>query len=325
MVSDTRVAPLYLESLLAALAPAEVDVMTIPPGEHLKTLATVETVFDQLVAGGHTRKTTLIALGGGVIGDLTGFAAACYQRGVAFIQAPTTLLAQVDASVGGKTAVNHARGKNMIGAFHRPIAVVADLDAVDTLPVSEYRSGLAELVKHAIIRDRELLDWLDAHSIALAARQPEILAEALFRSVRIKAEIVALDERETGCRALLNFGHSFGHAMETCSGYGRLLHGEAVAIGMCLAANMSVRMGMLPRAAAMRIKKLLSALGLPTVLPPGLSPLALRETMHRDKKADDQGLRLVLLRDLGAATLCADYDEDLLWATLAEAPLAAGS
>ncbi len=316
VVTNEVVGPLYLERLLPALEGLEVETVVLPDGEATKTLETVAGIIDRLMAARFARDCALVALGGGVVGDITGFAAAIYQRGVDFVQVPTTLLAQVDSSVGGKTGVNHPAGKNMIGAFHQPRAVIADVATLDTLPDRELRAGLAEVVKYGLIRDRAFFEWLEARIEALLAREPDALAEAVERSCRNKAEVVAADEREAGQRALLNLGHTFGHAIETGLGYGTWLHGEAVAAGMCLAARLSERMGWLAPEARARIEALLARAGLPTAPPPELSPARLRELMAVDKKVQRGRLRLVLLRAIGEAAVTADFDEADLSAVL---------
>ena len=265
-------------------------------------------MFDQLLAAGCGRDTVIVALGGGVIGDLAGFAAAVYQRGIPFIQVPTTLLAQVDSSVGGKTAINHPRGKNMVGAFHQPLAVIADIATLESLPARELRAGLAEVIKHALILDRAFAYWLDENLEALLARDRDALAYAVRRSCELKAQVVAEDERETGLRAILNFGHTFGHAIESGVGYGRWLHGEAVSAGMVMAAELSVRAGLLARADAARVRELLERAGLP-VVGPALSPERILELMQVDKKAAGGRLRFVLLERLGSAVIRADLEE----------------
>jgi 3-dehydroquinate synthase len=318
VVTNTTVAALYLDRLAAALESAGIACVRIvvPDGEDHKDWATLNSVFDALIAQRCDRQTTIFALGGGVIGDLAGFAAATYQRGVPFIQVPTTLLAQVDSSVGGKTAINHPRGKNMIGAFYQPLAVLADMDTLVTLPERELRAGLAEVVKHGAIRDADFFAWLEASADRLSARDPDALAHAVKRSVEIKAEVVALDEREADVRALLNFGHTFGHAIEAGMGYGAWLHGEGVAAGMVMAADLSVRMGLLDAPASARLKALLARLGLP-VAGPALSADRYLELMSIDKKVQAGRIRFVLLQQLGAATLASDVPPPLLNATLA--------
>jgi 3-dehydroquinate synthase len=307
VVTNVTVAPLFLERFARALSAAGVDVVRIvvADGEEHKDWRTLNSIFDILLERRCDRGSTLIALGGGVIGDLTGFAAATYQRGVPYIQIPTTLLAQVDSSVGGKTAINHPLGKNMIGAFHQPRLVLADMDTLKTLPVRELRAGLAEVIKHGLIRDRAFFDWLEGNLERLLARDPEALAHAVLRSVEIKAAIVAQDERETGERALLNFGHTFGHAIEAGLGYGTWLHGEAVAAGMVMAADLSRRLGYLSEADALRIRALLLRAGLPVAVK-GMTPQRMLELMSVDKKARDGRVRFVLLERLGAAILRGD-------------------
>ena len=316
VVTNEVVGPLYLERLLPALEGLEVETVVLPDGEATKTLDTVAGIVDRLMAARFARDCALVALGGGVVGDITGFAAAIYQRGVDFVQVPTTLLAQVDSSVGGKTGVNHPAGKNMIGAFHQPRAVIADVATLDTLPDRELRAGLAEVIKYGLIRDRAFFEWLEGRIEALLAREPGALAEAVERSCRNKAEVVAADEREAGQRALLNLGHTFGHAIETGLGYGTWLHGEAVAAGMCLAARLSERMGWLAPEARARIEALVARAGLPTAPPPELEPARLRELMAVDKKVQRGRLRLVLLRAIGQAVVTADFDEAALSAVL---------
>jgi 3-dehydroquinate synthase len=315
IVTNETVAPLYLRMLEAALARFAVDSCILPDGEQHKTLATYATVIDHLMANRHARTTTLIALGGGVIGDVTGFAAATYQRGVAFIQVPTTLLALVDSSVGGKTAVNHPAGKNMIGAFHQPRAVIADLDTLKTLPQREYLAGVAEIVKYGVIRDAAFFAWLEHNVEKLLARDPAALNHAVMTSCAIKANIVGVDEREDGLRAILNFGHTFGHAIETLTRY-EYLHGESVAIGMVMAADTSMRCGMLDAAFARRIRALIAAFGLPVVPPGNLTAAAMRSAMGVDKKVVDGRLRLVLARALGDAIVTDQFDQAALEATL---------
>lgn len=317
VVSNDRVAPLYLARVEAALRAAgkQVDSVVLPDGEAGKTLGGLEPVFDALLAKKHNRSTTLVALGGGVVGDMTGFAAACYQRGVDFIQVPTTLLAQVDSSVGGKTGVNHPRGKNMIGAFHQPKAVIIDVDTLATLPSREFSAGVAEVVKYGLIRDPEFFVWLERNMAALMARDTPVLVEAIERSCRNKAEVVAADERETGERATLNLGHTFGHAIETGCGYGVWLHGEAVAAGMVMASDLSARLGWLDRRDVARVCDLLQRAGLP-VTPPGVSPAEFLEHMQVDKKNINGRIRLVLLQAIGRAVITDEFRPELLQETL---------
>ena len=302
VVTNTSIAPLYLGRIQASLAGLSVGVVILPDGEEFKTLASLDLVISGLLQGGHNRATTLIALGGGVVGDTTGFAAACYQRGVAFIQVPTTLLAQVDSSVGGKTAVNHPLGKNMIGAFHQPQAVLIDPQTLLTLPRRELVAGLAEVIKHGALADLAYLEWIEANIDDLLTLDLEKMSYAIRRSCEIKASIVCQDEKELGARALLNFGHTFGHAIETGMGYGAWLHGDAVGTGMVMAAALSARLGLCSVADSKRLRRLVERAGLPIQ-----APSVLREQfltlMGRDKKATDQGLRLVLLAALGHAKL----------------------
>jgi 3-dehydroquinate synthase len=321
VVTNETVAPLYLDPLGARLREAGVDFIPVilPDGESHKDWHTLQRVFDALLANRCDRQTTIVALGGGVVGDIAGFAAATYQRGVPFIQIPTTLLAQVDSSVGGKTGINHPLGKNMIGAFHQPLAVIADTDALGTLPDRELRAGIAEVIKHGAIRDAAFFAWLEANMDAVLARDPGALAHAVRRSIEIKAEVVALDERETGPRALLNFGHTFGHAIETGAGYGESLHGEAVAAGMVMAADLSSRLMGLAATDRDRLKALVARTGLPVAPPSGLGPDRIRDLMRVDKKVKAGRMRLILLESLGAATIVEDAPEDVLQATLAAA------
>jgi 3-dehydroquinate synthase len=308
VVSNDTVAPLYLDAVEAALAGFDCHRVILPDGEQYKDLGTLNRIFDTLLTARMGRDVTLLALGGGVVGDMAGFAAACYQRGVDFIQVPTTLLAQVDSSVGGKTGVNHPLGKNMIGAFHQPRAVIADTDTLNTLPDRELAAGLAEVVKYGLIRDAGFFDWLEVHRERLLARDAGALAEAIERSCRNKAEVVAADEREAGQRALLNLGHTFGHAIEAGMGYGAWLHGEAVAAGMVMAAELSARLGWLDIADVARTRRLLAGFGLPVDPPTDLSEARWLELMAVDKKVQAGRLRLVLLRGIGAAEVTADFD-----------------
>ena len=317
VVTNTTVAPLYIERLAASLTASGLDVVRIvlPDGEVYKNWETLNVIFDRLLEARCGRQTTLIALGGGVIGDLAGFAAATYQRGVPFLQVPTTLLAQVDSSVGGKTAINHPRGKNMIGAFHQPLAVLADVDTLATLPERELRAGLAEVIKNGLIRDLGFFEWIEANIGQLLARNTEALVHAVRRSCEIKAEIVTLDERETGPRALLNLGHTFGHAIETAMGYGAWLHGEAVAAGMAMAADLSHRLGSLGEDDVRRVVALLKRTGLPVTVS-GISAPRFIELMSVDKKAAAGRIRFILLHRLGSAVIQADVPQDALLATL---------
>jgi len=309
VVTDAHVAPLYLERVREGLAAFSHAAIVLPAGEEAKSLDTTARVLDALAAMGASRDCTVVALGGGVVGDLAGFAAATWMRGVDFVQMPTTLLAMVDSSVGGKTGVNLPAGKNLVGAFHQPRAVIADTATLATLPPREYRAGLAEVVKYGAIGDAAFFAWLEAHVDALNAHDPAALAEAIAVSCRHKAGVVARDERETGERALLNFGHTFGHAIEAASGYGSVLHGEAVAIGMVLAARASERLGRAPAADTDRLDTLLRKLGLPTTLPAGSDADALLARMRLDKKNVSGRLRLVLWRGIGRAEIVPDVDE----------------
>ena len=315
VVTNETVGPLYLERLEAGLAGKRARSIALPDGEQHKNLAVLGRVFDALVDARLNRDACVIALGGGVVGDMAGFAAACYQRGVDFVQVPTTLLAQVDSAVGGKTGVNHPGGKNLIGAFHQPRAVLADLGTLRTLPPRELRAGLAEVIKYGLVADIEFLAWIEAHVERLLALDMDALAFAVRRSCAIKARIVASDEREQGVRALLNLGHTFGHAIENASGYGEWLHGEAVAMGMLQAADMSQRLGHLSAADVMRVRDLLRRAGLPLAAPPIGAARAL-ELMGMDKKVLAGRIRLVLLRKLGDGIVTGDYPADALQQTL---------
>jgi 3-dehydroquinate synthase len=302
VVTNEVVAPLYLQGLEAVLKQRHRDVVQIvlPDGEAHKDWASLDRIFDALLAHGCDRKTVLYALGGGVVGDMTGFAAACYMRGVPFVQIPTTLLAQVDSSVGGKTAINHPRGKNMIGAFYQPLLVVCDLDVLDTLPERELSAGLAEVIKYGPIADPVFLDWVEANIDALRARDKQALAYAVRRSCEIKAEVVAQDEREAGLRAILNFGHTFGHAIEAGLGYGEWLHGEAVGCGMVMASELSARLGLMPSAFVDRMRRLIERAGLP-VQGPALGVQRYLELMSVDKKNEGGEIRFVVIEALGRA------------------------
>ncbi len=307
VVTDEVVAPLYLRALRAALSGKQVVECILPGGEGGKTLAGVHGIFDAMLGAHCDRETTVLALGGGVVGDMAGFAAACYQRGVPFIQAPTSLLAQVDSSVGGKTGVNHPGGKNMIGAFHQPRRVLADTAALDTLPPRHLSAGLAEVIKYGLVNDRDFFIWLEDNIAACLARDPAALEFIIERSCAAKAAIIEQDERESGARALLNLGHTFGHAIEAGTGYGRWLHGEAVATGMAMAAHMSMLMGWLPASDGARIDALLKAAGLPHQPFAGIAAPRLLELMQVDKKVRHGQLRLILLRGIGGAEIVADY------------------
>ena len=315
VVSNTTVAPLYLPALTASLGPRRILEVILPDGERHKTLANAARVLDVLIANRFGRDCALIALGGGVVGDLAGFAAACYQRGVAFAQVPTTLLAQVDSAVGGKTAVNHPGGKNLIGAFHQPVLVVTDTRTLATLPAREVRAGLAEVIKYGLISDAALFGWLEAHLDELLAGAPAALAHVIRRSCEIKAAIVGRDEREVGERALLNLGHTFGHALESATGYEKWLHGEAVGAGLSMAAAMARECGLMTGDEAARVRRLLERAGLPTRIA-SVTPAAVLEHMSMDKKVLGGRLRLVLPRGIGDALLTADYPAAALTRTL---------
>lgn len=319
LVSNATVAPLYAAQLRELLTDAGLTVaeVTLPDGEQFKDWQHLNRIFDALLQARFSRKATLIALGGGVVGDMTGFAAACYQRGVDFIQIPTTLLSQVDSSVGGKTGINHPLGKNMIGAFQQPRVVLADTAVLRTLPPRELSAGLAEVIKYGLIRDLDFLCWLEASMEGLMARDPALLTQAIERSCRNKAEVVAADEFEQNdIRALLNLGHTFGHAIETGMGYGEWLHGEAVGAGMLLAADLSCREGWLSRSDVERVARLLTRAGLPLAAPAGMTPEIFLQHMAVDKKNVDGRLRLVLLRQLGDAVVTDRASPDNLRATL---------
>jgi len=307
VVSNETVAPLYLEQLLPNLAGRNVANVNLPDGEAFKTMAAMQTIIDRLVETGANRDTTVVALGGGVVGDIAGFAAACYLRGVDFIQVPTTLLAQVDSSVGGKTGVNHERGKNLIGAFHQPQVVLIDTATLETLPDRELKAGLAEVIKHGAICDAAFFAWLETNMEALLQRDPEALAYAIRRCCEIKAEVVAVDEREAGRRAILNFGHTFGHAIEHCQGYGEWLHGEAVAAGMVMAAKLSG----LSDDDVKRLSDLIGSAGLP-VEPPPIAADDWVRAMGLDKKVQGKKLRFVLLDAIGDSHVTAEYDQGRL-------------
>lgn len=316
IVTNETVAPLYLARLEQALAGYALTSIVLPDGEAFKTWETLQLIFDGLLGARHDRRTTVIALGGGVIGDMAGFAAACYQRGVNFIQVPTTLLSQVDSSVGGKTGINHPLGKNMVGAFYQPQAVLIDTASLATLPARELSAGLAEVIKYGLICDEPFLAWLEEHMPALRALDQQALTMAIARSCTAKARVVAADERESGLRATLNLGHTFGHAIETQQGYGVWLHGEAVAAGTVMALDMSERLGWITAAERDRAVRLFIAAGLPVVPPQDMTPEDFMEHMAVDKKVLDGQLRLVLLRGLGEAIVTADFPREILNATL---------
>ncbi len=318
VVTNEVLAPLYLDALMSSLSDFDSHSLVLPDGEASKSLEVLNSIFDALLERRFARDATLVALGGGVVGDITGFAAACYQRGIAYLQVPTTLLAQVDSSVGGKTAVNHRLGKNMIGAFHQPRCVLADTATLQSLPPREFRAGLAEVIKYGVIRDAEFFQWIEASIGAVLDLEPESLSYIIERSCRNKAEVVAEDERESGARALLNFGHTFGHAIETGLGYGSWLHGEAVSAGMVLAASLSARLGLIGEADARRVEKLLQRAGLPTALPDALDADRMLELMAVDKKVLGGRSRLVLLETIGRAVVSDDFDRQALCETLAQ-------
>jgi 3-dehydroquinate synthase len=313
IVSNDTVAPLYVERVRSALGARQlITEVVLPDGEQYKTLATLSNIFDRVMADNHQRNTTFVAVGGGVVGDITGFAAACYQRGANFIQVPTTLLAQVDSSVGGKTGVNHPLGKNMIGAFYQPQAVLIDINTLHTLPARELSAGLAEVVKYGLIADEAFYRWLQENMSRLLAREEAALAEAIERSCAIKAQVVAADEREGGLRAILNLGHTFGHAIETGQGYGEWLHGEAVATGMLLALELSARRGWVAGSEVDDFRELLRGMRLPLHPPQDMHGDDFLTLMSRDKKVIDGRLRLVLLEEIGAARIVDDATEEEL-------------
>jgi 3-dehydroquinate synthase len=317
VVTNTTVGPLYLRKLRAALGERNVSECILPDGEQHKTLQTAGSVFDALIRKKLNRDGIVLALGGGVVGDIAGFAAACYQRGIGYVQFPTTLLAQVDSSVGGKTGVNHSGGKNLIGAFHQPLAVVADTDTLSTLPDRELSAGLAEVIKYGCIWDPPLFDWLEANMDKLRARDVDALTYAISRSCEIKAAVVAKDEREEGLRAILNFGHTFGHAIEAATAYQSYLHGEAVGLGMIMAADLSHRLGFVDAPAAERVRALVRRAGLPAEAPKIGASRAL-DLMRMDKKVLSGRVRLVLLEQLGRAAVVSKYPQGALEATLNE-------
>jgi 3-dehydroquinate synthase len=317
IVTNATVAKLYLAKFAGSFAQRHIGDCILPDGEQHKTLQTAGWVFDALVANKMNRDATVLALGGGVVGDIAGFAAACYQRGIGYVQIPTTLLAQVDSSVGGKTGVNHTGGKNMIGAFYQPRAVIADTDVLATLPDRELKSGLAEVIKYGCVWDPLLFDWLDRNIAKLLARDAEALKYAVGRSCEIKAIVVARDERERDLRAILNFGHTFGHAIEAATAYEKYLHGEAVGLGMLIAADLSLRLGWIDAPLKERLRDILARTGLPTQAPRIGAAKAL-ELMQMDKKVLAGALRLVLLEKLGRAIITDQYSKAALDATLEE-------
>lgn len=322
IITNKVVAPLYLDALLEALDGLQVDVMQMDDGEAEKNLQVYQQTMDFLLAARHNRSTCLIALGGGVVGDLCGFVAATFQRGVDFVQIPTTLLAQVDSSVGGKTAVNHPQGKNMIGAFHQPVAVLADTATLGTLPSREYAAGLAEVVKYGVIEDAAFFEFLEQHSDDLLAKDGAVLSQVILRCCAIKAEVVSADERESGRRAILNYGHTFGHGIEKLCGYGQWLHGEAVAIGMVMAARLSVAVAGLDESVVMRLTALLRRLGLPTALDQASRKVAtieaMMDVMGLDKKVVDGRLRFIVASQLGQVQVRDDIDAAVVRNVLAQ-------
>ena len=318
VVTNETVAPLYLEKVTANLDGYKTKTLVLPDGEEYKNLDTLNTIYDCLLSNRFDRNSTLIALGGGVIGDITGFAAASYQRGIHLIQIPTTLLSQVDSSVGGKTAVNHPLGKNMIGAFYQPRAVIADIDTLHTLDDRQLSSGIAEVIKYGLIRDPEFLQWLETNIDKLVNRNTIALAYAIDRSCKNKAKVVAADEKETGQRALLNLGHTFGHAIETGMGYGKWLHGEAVASGMIIAARLSQKLGWIKQVDVERVIDLIERANLPVTAPSKMTPEQFIDLMSVDKKVSDGVLKLVLYKALGQAVITSDYTLDALKEAIAE-------
>lgn len=316
VVTNDTVAPLYLEKVMQSLGDFNSSSIILPDGEQYKTLETVNDIFTRLLENRFNRDATLIALGGGVIGDITGFAAASYQRGIDFIQIPTTLLAQVDSSVGGKTGVNHPLGKNMIGAFNQPNCVIADTATLNTLEDRQLSAGIAEIIKYGLIRDSDFLKWLQENMDKLLSREPDTLAYAIEKSCQCKADIVANDEKEQGVRALLNLGHTFGHAIEAASGYGNWLHGEAVAAGMAIAAELSQRLGWISSSDVDTVNAILKTANLPVKSPTEISNDRFQELMAIDKKVMDGTLRLVLLKSIGEAIVTDQFDHEQLLKTL---------
>ncbi len=322
IVTNATVGGLYGDAVVGALKSSndgvQIDLHEIGDGEAFKNFDTYSKAMDWLLGHGHNRTSCLIALGGGVVGDLAGFVAATYQRGIDFVQIPTTLLAQVDSSVGGKTAINHRLGKNMIGAFYQPRAVVIDTAVLNTLPPREYAAGLSEVVKYGVIADAAFYDWLERNVEGLVNKEPSVLSRAIQRSCEIKARVVAQDEREGGLRAILNYGHTFGHAIENLSGYGTWLHGEAIAVGMLMAHRFSERLSRLDQGSEQRLQALLTALGLPVALESGVTAEGLKQAMGLDKKAVDGRIRFVVANSIGDVELVDEYDEGVLSAVLEE-------
>ena len=304
IVSNTTVAPLYAKTLMSTFSQLgkTVRLLELPDGESYKDWQHLQLIFDELLAYGADRQSMIVALGGGVVGDMAGFGAASFMRGIRFIQVPTTLLAQVDSSVGGKTGINHPLGKNMIGAFHQPVAVIADLNTLRTLPARELSAGLAEVIKHGAIADADFLNWIEANTSALLACDTDAMAHAVLRSCEIKSAVVSADEREGGIRATLNFGHTFGHAIESGLGYGEWLHGEAVGCGMVMAADLSARLGHIGQADAQRLKQMIKAMHLP-IVPPKLGTERFMELMQVDKKTEAGQIRYITLGSIGAARI----------------------
>ena len=304
IVSNTTVAPLYAKTLMNTLSQLgkTARLLELPDGESFKDWQHLQLIFNELLAHGADRQSMIIALGGGVVGDMAGFGAASFMRGIRFIQVPTTLLAQVDSSVGGKTGINHPLGKNMIGAFHQPVAVIADLNTLRTLPPRELSAGLAEVIKHGAIADADFLDWIEANTVALLACDTDAMAHAVLRSCEIKSAVVSADEREGGIRATLNFGHTFGHAIESGLGYGEWLHGEAVGCGMVMAADLSARLGQIGQADAQRLKRIIASMHLP-IAPPKLGSQRFMELMQVDKKTEAGQIRYITLGSIGAARI----------------------
>jgi len=316
VVSNETVAPLYLQALEDSLVDVQIQTLILPDGEQFKTLEYWSRIINKLVEIRATRDVTLITLGGGVIGDMGGFAAACYMRGVNFIQVPTSLLAQVDASVGGKTGFNHPQGKNLVGAFHQPVSVLVDIDTLQTLPEREFSAGMAEVVKIAAIRDEAFLDWLENNEPGINAREPETLINMISRSIQNKADVVTEDEREAGVRALLNFGHSFAHALETLTDYKKFLHGEAVAIGMMVASRLSEQRGLCAPGLSDRLGKLLQSFGLPVDMPDNSHPDDILELMKLDKKVIAGAYRLILLKSAGQGIIDSDSSNEQITAAI---------
>ena len=316
IVSNETVAPLYLQALTESLASVQIHTFTLPDGEQFKTLEYWSQIINKLVEIRATRDVTLITLGGGVIGDMGGFAAACYMRGVNFVQIPTSLLAQVDASVGGKTGFNHPQGKNLVGAFHQPVSVLVDIDTLKTLPEREFSAGMAEVVKIAAIGDAEFLDWLESNSAGINAREPDVLINMIGRSIQNKADVVTEDEREAGVRALLNFGHSFAHALETLTVYKKYLHGEAVAIGMMVATRLSEQRDLCAPGFSDRLGQLLQSFGLPVDMPDNSHPDDILELMKLDKKVIAGSYRLILLKAAGQGVIDSDSSNEQIAAAI---------